>query len=71
MVLGNTLKGIGTSRVDSAFGIVILILLYTIRYGSEYLGKRYPRYKIPLFFFNTARSVIMVILSTFVAFAIR
>lgn len=71
MVLGNTLKALGNAKADSGFGVVILVLLYTIRYGSEYLSKSYPKYKKPLFFFNTSRSVLMVIISTIIAFLIR
>ena len=70
MVLGNTLKGLGNSHADAGFGLIILFLLYAIRFGTEYLSRKYPKYKRPLFFFNTSRSVLMVILSTAIAYAI-
>eukprot|EP00026_Physarum_polycephalum_P001797 Phypoly_transcript_01800.p1 GENE.Phypoly_transcript_01800~~Phypoly_transcript_01800.p1 ORF type:complete len:721 (-),score=109.97 Phypoly_transcript_01800:174-2336(-) len=70
LVLGNTIGALGHSQLDAAFGLVILALLYSIRYGTEYFSKKYPRYKRPLFFLNTSRSVLMVIFSTLVAYGV-
>lgn len=69
-MLGKTLKALGHSHADAGFGLVVLFLLYAIRHGSEYLAKKYPKYKRPLFFFNTSRSVLMVIFSTAIAYGI-
>jgi sodium-independent sulfate anion transporter 11 len=39
----NTLKGLGRTKKDAAFGIVGLFALYAIRMSCNYLSRRYPR----------------------------
>jgi solute carrier family 26 (sodium-independent sulfate anion transporter), member 11 len=39
----NTLKGLGRTQKDAAFGIVGLFTLYAIRMTCDHLSRRYPR----------------------------
>jgi MFS superfamily sulfate permease-like transporter len=42
-VIINTLKGLGRTKKDAAFGLVGLFSLYAIRMTCDYLSRRYPR----------------------------
>lgn len=42
-VIINTLKGLGRTKEDAAFGLVGLFTLYAIRMTCDHLSKRYPR----------------------------
>src|SRR6266702_2975706 len=42
-VIINTLKGLGRTKMDAAFGLVGLFSLYAIRMTCDYLSRRYPR----------------------------
>jgi sodium-independent sulfate anion transporter 11 len=70
LVLGNTLAGLPTATLDAAFGLVGLFLLYLFRYGTEFIGRRFPRYERPMFFLGIARSILLVIFSTLIAWGI-
>lgn len=70
LVFGKTVGSLGKSRLDAAFGLTTLFLLYVIRFGSEYLSRKYPRHKRTLFFLSTSRSVFMVIVTTMIAYII-
>ena len=39
----NTLKGLGRTQKDAAFGLVGLFTLYAIRMSCDYFARRYPR----------------------------
>ena len=41
-VIINTLKGLGRTQKDAAFGIIGLFTLYAIRITCDYLARRYP-----------------------------
>lgn len=42
-VVINTLKGLGRTQKDAAFGLVALFVLYAIRMSCDYYSRRYPR----------------------------
>jgi solute carrier family 26 (sodium-independent sulfate anion transporter), member 11 len=42
-VIINTLKGLGRTQKDAAFGLIGLFTLYAIRMTCDYLSRRYPR----------------------------
>jgi sodium-independent sulfate anion transporter 11 len=42
-VIINTLKGLGRTQKDAAFGLIGLFTLYAIRMTCDYLARRYPR----------------------------
>lgn len=51
-----------------AFGLTGLLFLYGIRYGCQYLSKRYPKYSTHLFFFGIMRNGILIIFATLIVF---
>ncbi|KAG1148850.1 hypothetical protein G6F37_006606 [Rhizopus arrhizus] len=71
LVFGNFFKHLPETKVDVAFGLVGLLWLYSVRFGTAYLSKRYPRYERWLFFFNIMRNGILVIFGTLLAFLIN
>ncbi|CAF0758921.1 unnamed protein product [Didymodactylos carnosus] len=71
LILGYTLQGLPGTHVDLAFGAIGLIWLYGIRYLTQFLTSRYPRFERPLFFFGIARNAILVIFGTLIAYGIN
>ncbi|RCH83056.1 hypothetical protein CU098_001940 [Rhizopus stolonifer] len=71
LVFGNFFKYLPETKLDAAFGLVGLLWLYTIKYGSVRLTKRYPKYEKWIFFFNIMRNGILVIFGTLIAFLIN
>ncbi|KAG8894847.1 hypothetical protein FRB99_000951 [Tulasnella sp. 403] len=67
-VIINTLKNLPHCTKDAAFGVMGLASLFVIQYGAEYLGRRYPKYKKPFFYFNTARYAFVMIILTLAAY---
>ncbi|KAH9985562.1 sulfate permease [Russula vinacea] len=65
-VIGNTLRGLGRTQKDAAFGLVGLFFLYAIRFTCVRLSRRYPRRGFRLLFFISAfRSAFVLIVLTF------
>ncbi|KAI8366382.1 sulfate transporter family-domain-containing protein [Choanephora cucurbitarum] len=71
LVFGKTLANLNHASVDAAFGLSAIIYLYLVKYLSEYLMRRYPQYNRWIFFFNTSRSVVVLIFSTLICFMIN
>ncbi|CAM0142513.1 unnamed protein product [Umbelopsis sp. WA50703] len=71
LIFGHFFEYLPRTKVDAAFGIIGLIWLFAIRFGTQYLTKRYPRYEKPLFFFNIMRNGILVIFGTLIAYLIN
>lgn len=64
-------KNLNTTRIDAAFGLVTLFILYGVRWGSARLSKRFSRCSKFLFFFNIMRSGLVVIVGTLISFLIN
>ncbi|ORX88403.1 sulfate permease [Basidiobolus meristosporus CBS 931.73] len=71
LVLGNSLGGLGRTKLDAVFGFTGLIWLYGIRWGVGYFSKKYPRLERPLFFFGISRNAILIIFATLISFLIN
>ncbi|KAI8086065.1 sulfate transporter family-domain-containing protein [Halteromyces radiatus] len=71
LIFGNFFKNLPNTKIDVAFGLVSLVWLYGVRYGCQYLSKRYPKYSTHLFFFSIMRNGILVIVGTLIAFLIN
>lgn len=71
LIFGNFFKNLPNTKVDVAFGLIGLLWLYGVRYACEYFGKRYPKYRMHLFFFSIMRNGLVVIVSTLIAFLIN
>ncbi|KAH9171499.1 sulfate permease [Lactarius sanguifluus] len=64
-VIINTLKGLGRTKKDAAFGLVALFFLYAIRMTCDYLSRRYPRRAKIFFFISAFRSAFVIVVLTF------
>ncbi|GAB5586175.1 Sulfate permease 2 [Umbelopsis nana] len=71
LIFGHFFEYLPRTKVDAAFGIIGLIWLFSVRFGTQYLTKRYPKYEKPLFFFNIMRNGLLVIFGTLIAFLIN
>ncbi|KAH8554681.1 sulfate transporter family-domain-containing protein [Umbelopsis sp. PMI_123] len=71
LIFGHFFQHLPSTKVDAAFGILGLIWLYSVRFGTQYLTKRYPKYEKPLFFCNIMRNGVLVIFGTLIAFLIN
>jgi MFS superfamily sulfate permease-like transporter len=71
LIFGNFFKYLPETRLDAAFGLVGLLWLYTVRWGTGYLGKKYPQHEKLFFFANIMRNGVLVIFGTLIAFLIN
>jgi sodium-independent sulfate anion transporter 11 len=71
MVFGQTLIHLNQSTADAALGISALIYLYGVKYLSQYLTRRYPQHNRLIFFFNTSRSIVVLVFSTLICFLVN
>lgn len=71
MILYEFFKNIGTTKLDAAFGIVALIILYGIKFSSSRLSKRFPKLSKPIFLLNIMRSGLIVIFGTVISYLVN
>lgn len=71
LVFGKTLINLHHSTVDAAFGITALIYLYGVRYYSQRLLAKYPQHGRLIFFFNSTRSIVVLVFGTLITFMIN
>ncbi|KAL9549827.1 hypothetical protein PS6_005874 [Mucor atramentarius] len=71
LVFGKTLINLHHSTVDAAFGVSALIYLYGVKYLAQYLMRKYPQHNRLIFFFNTSRSIIVLVFGTLLCFMIN
>lgn len=71
MVIINTLKYLGHSKIDAAMGLTALTLLYIIRFTCRYMAKRYPRKEKLFFFIATLRTAFVILLYTLISWLVN
>jgi sodium-independent sulfate anion transporter 11 len=71
LVFGNFFKHLPDTKLDVAFGLIGLLWLYTVRWGTGHLTKKYPQYEKIFFFANIMRNGVLVIVGTLIAFLIN
>ncbi|KAH8554789.1 sulfate transporter family-domain-containing protein [Umbelopsis sp. PMI_123] len=71
LIFGHFFQQLPQTQVDVAFGLVGLVWLYGVRFGANYLTRRYPKYERTLFFINIMRNGILVIFGTLIAYLIN
>lgn len=71
LVFGNFFKHLPDTKLDAAFGIIGLVWLFTVRWGTGVLTKKYPKYEKFFFFANIMRNGVLVIFGTLIAFLIN
>ena len=67
MVIINTLKNLGKTKIDAALGLTALLFLYILRYGFAYLAKKQPSKAKLYFFCSTLRTVFIILLYTLIS----
>lgn len=71
LIFGNFFKHLPDTKLDVAFGLIGLFWLYTVRWGTGCLTKRYPKYEKVFFFANIMRNGVLVIFCTLISFLIN
>ncbi|KAK5663668.1 hypothetical protein OQA88_4099 [Cercophora sp. LCS_1] len=71
LVFIHTLKGLRRSTLDAAMGLSALTMLYLIRGGCSYIGKRWLKHQRLAFFLSTLRVVFVIVFYTFISFLVN
>jgi solute carrier family 26 (sodium-independent sulfate anion transporter), member 11 len=67
LVIINTLKYLGHTKLDAAMGLTALLMLYLIRSGCKFAAKMYPKRAKMIFFISTLRTVFVILLYTLIS----
>ncbi|CCG83556.1 putative Sulfate transporter [Taphrina deformans PYCC 5710] len=70
-VIINTLKYLPRSRLDSAFGVSALVMLYAIKWSLQFLAKRHPSRAKTYFFLATLRTAFVILLFTMISWLVN
>jgi sodium-independent sulfate anion transporter 11 len=54
-VIINTLKNLHFATIDAAFGVTSLVTLYLIKWGLQWAGNRYVKFRRAAFFLSCFR----------------
>ncbi|ODV60105.1 sulfate permease [Ascoidea rubescens DSM 1968] len=71
MLIIKTLKHLGLTNINAAFGLVSLFILYFWKYSCAYLSKRYPKKERTFFYIQTLRNAVVIIFATLFAWAVN
>jgi sodium-independent sulfate anion transporter 11 len=71
LVAINTCKHLHRTRMDAATGLSALVVLYIIKYSCERAARRWPSKSRLIFFFNTLRTVFIILLFTLISYLIN
>ncbi|KAL2397055.1 Sulfate permease 2 [Exophiala dermatitidis] len=71
MVIINTLKYLGHTKIDAAMGLTALFLLYAIRITCTVLAKRHPNRAKTYFFISTLRTAFVILLYTLISWLVN
>ncbi|KAK2733966.1 Sulfate permease 2 [Myotisia sp. PD_48] len=71
LVIINSLKKLGTARIDAAMGLSALVLLYLIRAACSIAAKKYPTRAKGYFFLATLRTVFVILLYTMISWLVN
>ncbi|KAI0194283.1 sulfate permease [Xylaria flabelliformis] len=67
LVIINTLRALPTTKLDAALGLTTLLLLYSLRWGCNYMAQRQPSHKKMWFFIGTLRLAFVILLYTLIS----
>ncbi|KAI5957398.1 SUL2 [Candida margitis] len=70
LVVVNTLKHLPDTKVDAAFGLICLFILYVWKFSTDYGQKRWPKYKLYFFYVQQLRNAIVIIVATAISWGI-
>lgn len=65
-VVINFFKQIKHSNVDAAFGITCLVILFALKYTSDFGIKRFPKFRVPFFYLGVLRNALVIIFATLI-----
>ena len=71
LVVINTLKNLGRTKLDAAMGLTALFLLYAIRLSCKYAARRFPRHQKLFFFLATLRTAFVILLYTLISWLVN
>ncbi len=71
LVVINTLKYLGHSKLDAAIGLTALTMLYLIRYVFTKLAKKQPNRAKLYFFLSTLRTAFVLLLYVMIAYVVN
>ncbi|OAP54679.1 hypothetical protein AYL99_11127 [Fonsecaea erecta] len=71
LVIINTLKYLGHTKLDAAIGLTALFLLYLIRFTLNRCAKKYPNRAKLFFFLNTLRTAFVLCLYILVSYLVN
>ncbi|RDA85765.1 hypothetical protein CP532_6292 [Ophiocordyceps camponoti-leonardi (nom. inval.)] len=71
LVIINTVKHLPEVKVDAAMGLTALFALYLIRYSLARAAESFPSKKRIFFFINTMRTVVIIVLYTFISWLVN
>lgn len=69
-VIINTLKNLKHSKLDAAFGLIPLFLLFFFRWFFDWAGKRYPKYRVVCFYGSVLRNAFVIIFATLISWGV-
>ncbi|CAK9785646.1 sulfate permease [Cutaneotrichosporon oleaginosum] len=70
-VIINTLKHLPQAKLDAAFGVSALALLYFIKWSLAFVQRRYPKYARAAFFAQALRHAFVIIIFTIISWRIN
>ena len=71
LVVIDTLKHLGSTKLDAAMGLTALFLLYLIRFACSQGAKRMPSRAKLFFFLSTLRTVFVILLYTLISWLVN
>ncbi|RDW95213.1 sulfate permease [Coleophoma crateriformis] len=71
LVIINTLKHLGLSKLDAAMGLTALAILYIIRTVFNYAARKAPQHRKFIFFLNTLRTAFVILLYTMISWLVN
>lgn len=71
MVIINTLKYLGHTKIDAAMGLTALLMLYLIRFACTFVAKKNPRRAKAFFFVSTLRTAFVILLYTMISWLVN
>ena len=70
-VIINTLKALPRTKIDAAMGLSALVLLYSIRFFCEFMGRKQANRRKFWFFVSTLRMAFVILLYTLISFLVN
>lgn len=71
MVIINTLKYLGHTKIDAAMGLTALLMLYLIRFACTFAAKKNPTRAKTFFFVSTLRTAFVILLYTMISWLVN